>query len=136
MIRLSLLVATTALMACAAVNGPAGPATASHATDTLTITLGASATSRDGALRVAFLRLVQDSRCAVNVTCVWEGDATVRLRADADRSTVEATIHTALDPRTLTAGRYVLSLLDVLPYPGAADSARTPEVRLLVRPAP
>ncbi len=125
-----------ALIACAPVNGTAGPATASHATDTLTIPLGASVTSNDGGLRVAFLRLEQDSRCPVNVTCVWEGDAAVRLRADANRTTAEATIHTALDPKTLTAGGYVLALLDVLPYPGAADSARTPEVQVLVRPAP
>ncbi len=40
---------------------------------------GQSATVGPEALRVTFQRVSNDSRCAVDVNCIWEGDATVVL---------------------------------------------------------
>jgi len=78
---------------------------------------------------VRFVRLVADSRCAANVVCVWQGDAAVRLElATPQAGAVEGTLHTTLEPKTLDASGYTLSLLDVAPHPGTSDSTRGAQV--------
>jgi len=102
-------------------------------TDTLQLRHGESMRTRDREMTVTFLQLVSDSRCRKNVVCVWQGDAAVRLKAVASDGTVEATIHTALDPKQLSLGTHTLSVIDVRPYPGSADSTQAASVVLLVR---
>lgn len=108
-------------------NGPQSPPAAST-DDTLTIALGEDASTRDRGLAVTFVRQDSESRCPANVVCVWQGDAGVRLRAKSAVGIVEATIHTARDPKVIEVGGYRISLVDVQPYPGASDSTRTPRV--------
>jgi hypothetical protein len=121
-----------AIAACssAASNGANAPQSlpAANVDDTLRIGLGKVASTRDGGLTLIFVRQVAESRCALNVVCVWQGDAAVRLRAESRTGAVEATIHTALEPKSYEAGGYRISLLDVQPYPGATDSTRAPSV--------
>ena len=44
-----------------------------------TLRVGETATIADTGLRVGYLKLIEDSRCPPEVTCVWEGDAVVRV---------------------------------------------------------
>ena len=125
------LVAAFAIGACSSAgNGANSPQSvpAANVDDTVRISLGRVASTRDGGLTLIFVRKVAESRCAVNVVCVWQGDAAVRLRAESSTGAVEATIHTTLEPKSYEAGKYRISLLDVQPYPGASDSTRTPSV--------
>lgn len=127
---------TLAIVGCTSANTTAATAAVSFSEDTLTLALGAEATTRDGGLRVRFVQLVNESRCPANVTCVWEGDAAVKLTGATRSTAAEATIHTAVDPRVMDVAGYRLSLLDVLPYPGTPDSARAKSVVVrVVRPA-
>jgi hypothetical protein len=96
--------------------------------DTLTISLGQTASTRDGRFGLTFAQLVDDSRCPANAVCVWEGDAAVRLRAATTTDAVEATIHTRLDPKVLEVRSYTVSLLEVQPYPGTGNDKQTPRV--------
>ncbi len=43
------------------------------------IGLGESAAIGDGALEIRFVEVASDSRCPKGETCIWEGDAIVRL---------------------------------------------------------
>jgi hypothetical protein len=122
--------------ACTAPGGgniPPESQPAVHGDDTLTVGIGQRVSPPGGAYAVRFVRLVADSRCAANVVCVWQGDAAVRVElAPAGRGAVEGTVHTALEPKTLSADAYTLSVVDVVPHPGASDSAATPQVRVRV----
>jgi len=127
-----LVSAVLATAACSSSSGrsangpPSLPVTSGS--DTLTIAVGTEVSTRDRGLAVTFVRQVSESRCPANVVCVWQGDAAVRLKAVSRNGTVEATLHTELEPKTLEVGGYRISVLDVQPYPGAGDSARTSRV--------
>jgi len=100
-------VLATLLVACAA------PSVGIRATDGGTIALvpGQVATLANGG-RLRYLRLVNDSRCAPDVQCVWAGDAVIELHwvpvngADRDLqlhfNTAVGPNHADLDGRRVT----------------------------------
>jgi hypothetical protein len=94
--------------------------------DTVSVTLGASKVTRDGAVRVSFLRKLEDSRCAIGVVCVWAGDVGAVLRVETIEVAGESPVHTAREPKQLRAGGYEVTLLDMTPYPG--DKRQAPHV--------
>jgi hypothetical protein len=68
---------------------------------------------------VRFDQVTEDSRCPVDVTCVWEGDAIVRLqveRPDADRVTVDLHTNAAFAREAATDG-YLVRLIRLAPLP-------------------
>lgn len=50
----------------------------------LTLAVGEAVEAAAGGPRITFLRVVDESRCPTGVSCVWDGDATVEVRAAAD----------------------------------------------------
>jgi hypothetical protein len=71
-----------------------------------------------GTLLVLLVGVTDDSRCPVDVRCVWAGDARVRLRVSESGGTErEVELHTSVEPRwTLVAG-HRLSLEALRPEP-------------------
>ena len=53
---------------------------------------------------------VADSRCPVNITCVWQGEVTVHLLVNGDPVSVKA-------PGTASLAGYVIEVREVNPYP-------------------
>lgn len=86
--------------------------------DTLTVPLGGEAVLDDGRLRVRFAARLTDSRCPANAMCVWQGDASVRLRLRAGAVQQDTVLHTALEPMRVTVAGYAVHLAGVMPYPG------------------
>jgi hypothetical protein len=78
---------------------------------------GSSATLRDG-LKVTFDGVRSDSRCPMDVRCVWAGDAiiTVRLSQPAG-SQVERELHTDTSGSEASYLAYVIKLVTLVPYP-------------------
>lgn len=69
-------------------------------------------------VRVGFVRVVGDSRCPVDVTCVWEGNAEVEVGLSVGTGpTVALRLNTSLEPRTQTRNGLKLSIADLLPRP-------------------
>lgn len=101
--------------------------------DSVTLEVGQTAIFRDHGVAVTFVRLVEDSRCPIGVTCVWEGDAVVLIRIDTDGESTEEVLHTTLDPRTATVGALVVELLDVLPHPVDGILADPAQTRIVIR---
>lgn len=70
----------------------------------------------DGGLVVGFRGVREDSRCPVDVTCVWAGDAAVALSlAIGQGGARTATLHTHLEPRAVRAAGLMVRVVDLAP---------------------
>lgn len=136
--RSLLAVFTLALCACGSLAGPpvlpaSGVAAAAGADDRATRTIalapGEQVALDGGSLR--FLRVVNDSRCAPDVQCVWAGDAEIALTWTPTGGAPRGfSLHTGVEPRqqALGDGRSV-RLLDLARGP-------TPTARMALRATP
>ena len=70
-------------------------------------------------LRIRFAEVTQDSRCPVDVTCVWAGNAAVRLEVTTNgRSEENLTLNTAKTPTLVNEAEYEgfkVKLVDLSP---------------------
>lgn len=101
--------------------------------DTATIGLGETVTFSDLGAALTYVALESDSRCPTGVTCVWAGDAQVRLRLVRGGESTEVLLHTALDPGAVVVGDVEVELVDVLPYPVYEDPTDPADTAVLVR---
>ncbi|HET9316322.1 MAG TPA: hypothetical protein VFQ51_12085 [Vicinamibacteria bacterium] len=90
-------------------------------------------TAQFGALRVTFTGVSGDSRCPVDVTCVWEGDAVAQIRLSEPTGAVETReLHTNT-PRSTTYGQYKVELVRLDPAPRDNQQIPAASYRLTVR---
>ncbi len=81
----------------------------------VTLGPGERAVFAEEQLEVRFVGILEDSRCPINLTCVWAGE--VRIRLTVQKGTGEP------EPRDIRMGEsetidaYRLSVLDVAPQP-------------------
>jgi hypothetical protein len=114
------------LAAAGSFMGPANQARVAAQADSeqLALRVGTTAAVRGSSARVSFVRVSDDSRCPVGVTCFWEGDAIVHLRVEADGdSAVDLQLHA--NPRFSQAGRaggLIVTLLGLEPMPRADEA--------------
>ena len=88
-------------------------------------------------LEITFTRVLEDSRCPIGVTCIWEGNAKVELEVGAlnsDAPTIRLVLNTATEPRDGDAYGQRITLIAVRPNPvsTAPIPHDTYEVRLKV----
>ncbi len=76
----------------------------------ITLTFNRIASVEDEKILIEFADLTEDSRCPVNVTCVWEGQVTVALNISID-DTASGSISL-----TSRAGHEELALADINGY--------------------
>jgi hypothetical protein len=79
---------------------------------------GQTARIGSSGLVVGFRGVAGDSRCPVDVTCVWAGDATLRIRLamrGGDWSPFD--LHTNLEPRTAAYTGFTVSVVGLSPDP-------------------
>lgn len=70
----------------------------------------------DDGLVIGFRGVREDSRCPVDVTCVWAGDAAVALTLAIGRAgSRTATLHTHLEPRAVRAAGLIVRVVDLAP---------------------
>ena len=87
--------------------------------------VGERATLADLSLFVSFIAVEDDSRCPLQVQCVWPGDALVLLEIaslNSDSKTDTLHTNTAVGPDILDWGRAVLRLIRLDPYPETPGS--------------
>lgn len=101
--RIATLFALALLAGCASAaqdpapqaDPPASPASDASSPMTLQLDVGASQTLADGS-RLTYVQLVNDSRCAPDVQCVWAGDAEILLRWQPKTGAAsDAALHTS-----------------------------------------
>ncbi len=91
--------------------------------------VGETATFEGGALQVSMVQVSEDSRCPMDVMCVWMGRAVVGLHVvldGVDRGDVDVTLYPGRQPQgspgsDATVDRFVISLADLQPYPQASQ---------------
>jgi uncharacterized lipoprotein YajG len=112
----TLLVAAAALAIAACHKSPTAPAAtrlALHPTE--------SGDAAGGALSITLVSVENDSRCAVDVTCVSAGNATVRFTVSSAGGPPAAAalqaLNTTIEPRSLTLDGYRITLDSLLPRP-------------------
>ena len=96
----------------------AAPALAGHPLDEpFALNVSQSLVIGDDALQVGFVGVIEDSRCPVDVTCVWGGDVIADLWLQVAGEPVQSfVLHLARQfPYLITVGDYTLTLLQVLP---------------------
>lgn len=97
---------------------------------------GEFATVGGAGLKVGFQGVSEDSRCPVNVQCVWEGDAAVEVTLEKPPATKATRIlHTsARNPRETVYEGLKVRLKDLAPLPkeGATLDAREYRATLVV----
>jgi hypothetical protein len=82
------------------------------------IRAGTIARVGDDGLLIGFRGVSEDSRCPVDVVCVWEGDASARIMATVGRAEWTGfDLHTRLDPREARFNDWKIRLIGVEPYP-------------------
>ena len=71
-------------------------------------------------LRVSFGAVLEDSRCPVDVTCVWEGNAKVEIGIAAGMGPTHALVlNSTLEPRSVVWSGIRVTLLELTPAPHA-----------------
>jgi hypothetical protein len=68
-----------------------------------------------GDLRLTFRSVEGDSRCAIDVVCVWAGDAEIALSIEQGGKAAVAALHTTLEPKKTEWNGYTISLVSVAP---------------------
>ncbi len=71
-------------------------------------------------LRLSFGEVLEDSRCPVDTTCVWEGNGKVVIGIAAGMGPTHALIlNTSLEPRSVVWSGIRVTLLELTPAPRA-----------------
>ena len=72
-------------------------------------------------LSVRFTRVVTDSRCPIDVVCVWAGDGVAEVElATAGGRTGKLELHTSLEPKSGLWSGVKVTLLELAPAPRAS----------------
>lgn len=81
------------------------------------VAVGQTARIEGTDLVVRFARVVEDSRCPIDIECVWAGDGAVLVEIDAGAETAEYVVHTTLEPRILEIDGFRIRLDGLAPEP-------------------
>ena len=85
---------------------------------------------------VAFVAMVNDSRCPSDVVCVTAGNAEVRLRLRGGGVDSTLSLNTTTPPKEATIGGVRLELVGLEPYPKASVPKVPADYRATIRWSP
>jgi len=90
--------------------------------------------STDNALKFKITE-INDSRCPIDVECVWAGKADVKIRMESpvEESFVLSTYNNSLYSSIDTVGNYVFQLIDVSPYPISSLEINLEEYKVILK---
>jgi hypothetical protein len=81
-----------------------------------TVKVGEQIEIKDINLRITFRSVQEDSRCPVDVTCVWAGNAKLSMEVKRSKKKfIEASLNTTLNPQEIEFKGYTVKLLRVTP---------------------
>lgn len=122
MIRITMLLVALATVACSGnsatgpgPNGPVDDLDPNDGGDEFTLAIGERAVVPEAALAVTFTEVVGDSRCPVDVTCVWQGDGQVAIEVVQAAREIEVTLHTGVEPMGFQLGDWLVRLIGLAP---------------------
>jgi hypothetical protein len=80
-------------------------------------------------IKITFLNVTSDSRCASDVTCVWQGQAGIEfaVQKGEEKSTVSLSIGGDSSPEESIFDSYLIQLVDISPYPVSTKDIQSDE---------
>jgi hypothetical protein len=97
---------------------PEAAAVSADRGDTFALKAGQVARVGNAGVLVGFRGVAADSRCPSDVTCVWQGDAELRIHATIGRlAWTPFALHTALEPRSARFEGYTITIVNLEPVP-------------------
>ena len=102
------------------------------------LALGKTAAVKGNDVRITFNRVNEDSRCPVDVQCVWAGDAKIELTISRNSSPVETKVISITPPNNeVVAGDLRIRFVGLAPAPRQSEpgSSRAYVAQLVVTPA-
>ena len=80
-------------------------------------------------MKITFLNVTSDSRCASDVTCVWQGQAGIEFAVQKGEqvSTVSLSIGGDSSPKESIFNSYLIHLVDLSPYPISTKNIQSDE---------
>ncbi len=103
----------------------------------VTLQAGEEKTVANGVLRVGFVGVSEDSRCPVDLTCVWEGNAVVDVTLTLGSGpTIPVQVNTALEPRTAISSGLSVTVVDLVPKQSEASPPSAADYRVTLRIVP
>ncbi len=104
--------------------------------DTFTLAPGQRAMVRGAGLEIRFIEVAADSRCPLDVTCIWEGDAEVTVetaQGSVERSFVLHTAGAPTSSRPAELDGYTLELVGLEPLPRSDEAIPQASYRATLR---
>jgi hypothetical protein len=101
---------------------------------TFDLPLGRTATLNGDSVRIAFTQVREDSRCPVDVTCIWAGDAKIELAISRSGSPDDVRVVGLMSPAdSASSGDLRIRFVGLAPTPRQADAGkRKPYVAHLI----
>jgi hypothetical protein len=88
-----------------------------------TLAPGETAAVRGTDARLTFKRVTEDSRCPVDVTCVWAGDAKIEITISRNGAADDTRILSITPPQyETTVGNLRIRFVSLAPVPRQADA--------------
>ena len=110
----------------------AAPAVAKQ--EAVRVELGKSVTADRGRIRIKFQEELEDSRCPVDATCVWAGNAKIRISVSKGKSAPQVIeLNTLSEPSKQMLYGYEFSIKELYPRKGEARPMKPAAVLLVLR---
>ncbi len=101
---------------------PAEASVVSDVGQTFDLRVGQTARVGNGGLLIGFRGVTADSRCPVNVNCVWAGDAELRIQVTIGRMAwTSLVLHTGVEPRSARFREFTITVVGLKPDPRAGE---------------
>lgn len=104
----------------------------------LELRLGEERVVGESEVRVAFRAVLEDSRCPLDVVCVWAGNAAIEIRLGGGTGRERTIVlNTGFEPRAAESTGLLITLQSLSPTPRQGQSIRPEDyvVRLRLEPA-
>lgn len=83
----------------------------------LSVQINKEAASKGG-VKVKFLALIEDSRCPTDTTCIWAGNAKIKVQlSKRGQKTKTVTLNTGVNPQSVLFAGYQIKFTGLTPEP-------------------
>lgn len=98
--------------------------------------IGLGSTVTNDEIKIQFEEVLEDSRCPVDVQCVWAGQARVKVNIsspDLPEKSLDLIVGKKDKDVLLTMDGYVLKAMNLAPYPGSANAENEKYVLFILK---
>lgn len=93
--------------------------------ETFSVAIGEQKVTTTGKITVKFIEVLEDSRCPPHVTCIWAGNAKVKMSVKKGRKAAKTfELNSTLDPKTIVFEGYDITFVDLRMIPGEEVKVR------------